>query len=438
MKKKVAEAFESPIQKLTRDVANLSKIDFQNLDRQELRKTLLDLMRSLGNSDLYRPTFERLFKVVDLDETTKNWLMDQFCQDSLPLVPPRSAPPASAQLMNSNLPQSDRSPPLMIDKQLEASLQSCEFEVWGFTNEQLIPLWEYFFQDLGLSAQFRIPPLALNAFLRAALAKYHEANPYHNVRHAFDVTQTIFAWLKTNTFNSFVPPLEKFALVVAALCHDLDHPGLSNQYMINTQSDLALTYNDRSVLENFHVYHTFLMLQNPDCNITANLSAVEAKCFRRTLISAVLATDMSYHFELVSRFTTQLETSSLSADDPKHRELVINILLHAADISNPVKSFRTAKKWADLVFEEFLNQGDLEKKHGLPVSPYMDRNNTDQVKLSINFLNYMVKPLFSSLAKFSRAAFEQLVVNMTNNQAEWEARGAQSQPLPEGEPQEPK
>lgn len=35
----------------------------------------------------------------------------------------------------------------------------------------------------------------------------------------------------------------------------------------------------------------------------------------------------------------------------------------------------------------------------LPISPYFDRFNTDQVKLSINFIDFIVQPLFASVVK---------------------------------------
>lgn len=96
-------------------------------------------------------------------------------------------------------------------------------------------------------------------------------------------------------------------------------------------------------------------------------------------------------------------------------------MLHSADISNAVKPFHVAKCWSDAVFEEFLAQGDLEKKNGIPISPYMDRNNTCQPKLSLNFLNFMVKPLFNALARFF-PALSDLVRNMQDNVHEWETR----------------
>ena len=48
-----------------------------------------------------------------------------------------------------------------------------------------------------------------------------------------------------------------FAALVAAAVHDVDHPGRSNQFLIETSDNLALLYNDNSVLENHHLAVAF-------------------------------------------------------------------------------------------------------------------------------------------------------------------------------------
>jgi hypothetical protein len=41
---------------------------------------------------------------------------------------------------------------------------------------------------------------------------------------------------------------------------------------------------------------------------------------------------------------------------PEGRQMMLNVLLHAADISNPAKPFELANKWAKAVLEEFYVQ----------------------------------------------------------------------------------
>ncbi|NXQ31488.1 PDE4D phosphodiesterase, partial [Alaudala cheleensis] len=69
--------------------------------------------------------------------------------------------------------------------------------------------------------------------------------------------------------------LEVLATLFAAAIHDVDHPGVSNQFLINTNSELALLYNDESVLENHHLAVGFRLLQEQGCDIFQNLTRRE-------------------------------------------------------------------------------------------------------------------------------------------------------------------
>ena len=51
-----------------------------------------------------------------------------------------------------------------------------------------------------------------------------------------------------------------FAALVAAAVHDVDHPGRSNHFLIETSDDLAVLYNDNSVLENHHLAVAFKIM----------------------------------------------------------------------------------------------------------------------------------------------------------------------------------
>lgn len=58
--------------------------------------------------------------------------------------------------------------------------------------------------------------------------------------------------------------LEQAVLLISGFVHDTDHPGYNNQYLVNTWDILALTYNDKSVLENHHIAIAFdTMLKDP-------------------------------------------------------------------------------------------------------------------------------------------------------------------------------
>ncbi|KAJ1901163.1 hypothetical protein LPJ66_000982 [Kickxella alabastrina] len=83
--------------------------------------------------------------------------------------------------------------------------------------------------------------------------------------------------------------------------------------------------------------------------------------------------------------------------DSTQRQTLINILLHAVDVFNPVLPWDMCKKWSDLMNAESFHQGDTEKKLGLPVSPNMDRTCTDQRQVSLDFGNIIIRPFFTEL-----------------------------------------
>ncbi len=43
------------------------------------------------------------------------------------------------------------------------------------------------------------------------------------------------------------PLIEKISLLFSGLCHDVGHTGRNNTFEINTNSKLAIKYNDKSV-----------------------------------------------------------------------------------------------------------------------------------------------------------------------------------------------
>lgn len=86
-----------------------------------------------------------------------------------------------------------------------------------------------------------------------------------------------------------------------------------NAFLMNTRQRLALLYNDHSVLENHHVALAFqLTLAQPGVNIFGRIPAAEFTAMRRAIIDMVLATDMSKHFEYLTKFQQLMVNMSVS------------------------------------------------------------------------------------------------------------------------------
>jgi hypothetical protein len=74
------------------------------------------------------------------------------------------------------------------------------------------------------------------------------------------------------------------------------------------------------------------------------------------------------------------------------------MLIKCGDVSNPVKDFNIYSKWTDRVLEEWRQQGDMERKLGMPISPYMDRDNPNVVLSSqTGFIDFIIVPMFEAV-----------------------------------------
>lgn len=63
-------------------------------------------------------------------------------------------------------------------------------------------------------------------------------------------------------------------------------------------------------------------------------------------------------------------------EDKAQKLLLLQMIIKCADISNPARPFPLAKYWAEIVQQEFYMQGQAEREAGLPISPFMDSENS--------------------------------------------------------------
>ncbi|XP_078010027.1 3',5'-cyclic-AMP phosphodiesterase 4A isoform X8 [Phascolarctos cinereus] len=159
------------------------------------------------------------------------------------------------------------------------------FQVAEFSNGRSLGCIMYtIFQERDLLKTFKIPADTLVTYMLTLEDHYHADVAYHNSLHAADVLQSTHVLLATPALDAVFTDLEILAALFAAAIHDVDHPGVSNQFLINTNSELALMYNDESVLENHHLAVGFKLLQEENCDIFQNLNKRQRQSLRRMVI----------------------------------------------------------------------------------------------------------------------------------------------------------
>ena len=254
-------------------------------------------------------------------------------------------------------------------------------------------------------------------FVNEITRGYHRENPYHTDLHAADMVQSIFLYNKRAKFKTTinVDDFDLLSLFISAIVHDYGHPGLNNNYLITIMDDLAITYNDISVLENYHVSSAFkIMKEKPECNILDCFTGSDYKMLRKTIITCVLGTDMTFHGKTLQTFSLRLKTFGIEKGnniDKLFKDLdsgglynlrveFLSLIIHTADISNPSKPLEIYLNWANRCVSEFFNQGDLERKRGLPVSFNCDRNTVSLPKSQLGFINFIVEPHFKMFTEY--------------------------------------
>lgn len=287
--------------------------------------------------------------------------------------------------------------------------------------------------------------VSMSHFLEAAEVGYIKHCSYHSWFHAVDVTHFVYRALLRLRGEQLFSQLERFALLVAATCHDLGHPGWNNSFLIETAHELALRYNDKSPLENMHCAKLFELAGRPKTSIFGLLVKQHFSDVRKTVIQAILHTDNTHHSKMVRDVQVLYEMNSDVLNDlrlacsehaaafptkeaaecyrkPDTKTMLLNFILHFADLSNSMKPFRICRIWAWKVLDEFFAQGDEEKRLGLPVQALNDRDKVNRPFSQVGFIEFLVSPLLHAAVRVLPPLHDhvdQLLTNVTTWNQVW-------------------
>ncbi|XP_071837801.1 probable 3',5'-cyclic phosphodiesterase pde-5 isoform X3 [Apostichopus japonicus] len=302
-----------------------------------------------------------------------------------------------------------------------------DFSPWGL-DESAKPLYVLcMFKDLfnikdappeflEMSQRFDYDELC--RFILTVRKNYRKV-PYHNWTHAFSVAHSVYTIIKTCKEMVFTP-LECLALFVACLCHDLDHRGKNNSFMINSASPLAAVYST-STMEHHHFNMTITILQHEGHNIFKHLTSDEYKQVLGDIRNSILATDLALFFGNKDKLKKITTKGDFNWSNPEHRRLCNAIVMTACDLCAVCKPFDIQAKVAEDIFEEFYEQGDEEKAHGRNPIPMMDRAKAHELPANqVSFIVGICLPCYDLLQQYIPNARPMLEGARTNLQ-NWSA-----------------
>uniref|UniRef100_F7BQ75 Phosphodiesterase n=1 Tax=Ciona intestinalis TaxID=7719 RepID=F7BQ75_CIOIN len=240
---------------------------------------------------------------------------------------------------------------------------------------------------------------------------------YHNWQHAMTVTHAMFCMLKQNL--EIFDEVERYALLVACVCHDLDHRARSNQFLQKTSHPLALLY-PASTMEYHHISMAKDILGRKESKVFQNMTNEEYEKAMYVLKEAILATDLALYFGNRGQIEELLTQGEFDFDNQQHRTSAIGLMMTACDLSSSAKDWSvTRQNLLDLHYE-FWEEGDQRKKLGIkPLLPMMDRAlEEDLAEGQVGFYSNVSIKCFESLARVLPSC-EPLAIRGKENLGHW-------------------
>ena len=446
IKKKVIEMNKCNTDKKSNIASKISLNQHLTLTtaKKEMNKNYKKQVNLTGNND-NRKSYSRYNKRIT--DKNKSYSLFSLNKNKNKLyinveLKNKSKTPRKIKEKNVDIVKKEERPPLngLIEKYFNdmKKIIDKDFNIFEFKKlvgyKNVLPLMcRAMLRTLGLIDPKIIAISKLDSLLYSISDGYKETTLYHNSLHGADVTYSLFCFFINSNIEEICETtvLDLLGIIISAMGHDLGHPGYNNNFNINASTDLALTYNDVSCLENYHTSFLFKILNKEENNILEKLNSQNFKSIRKRMISQILATDMANHGEVVSLIKAKIKVweeeeqsrfNLLSGNEKTkfdEQQMLLNYLIHAADLGHNTKKFEISLHWVELLSEEFWMQGDMERSKGIPISFLCDRNKIDVPGSQVGFLRGFVLPTYDHLVVMF-PTLKYTIDNTVDNINEWQ------------------
>ncbi|KAF4322289.1 hypothetical protein BBO99_00004078 [Phytophthora kernoviae] len=276
----------------------------------------------------------------------------------------------------------------------------------------------------------------LPSFLKNIQERYDGSMPFHNATHAADVMHTLFMMLWNTSLGEKISLHNQVGALLAAVMHDVEHVGLTNDFLIKTNHPIALKYPTKAPMESKHMDLALQAVVDPKFNILSKMSTAHQEQVLAVVRDTISATALIYQPELLAEVnnTTADEWKMLEDEAvvlPQNLQIrALRIAMHVSDISQTMKPFANHQKWVFRLNDEHYKQGELDEREHLCVSPsfcFKDLWTFERFLGSqVCFLKKVALPAVVALNSIPWLDVNELVNGIEKNIAEWEKQEAAS------------
>ncbi|CAB9499442.1 activated protein kinase catalytic subunit alpha-1 [Seminavis robusta] len=211
----------------------------------------------------------------------------------------------------------------------------------------------------------------LHHFVEVVASKHNSEAPFHSFDHAVSVCEAANRWLyeaslKQSDTDDCVAGIatdsvSRFAAVIAALLHDVDHRSMPNSCLSSAEPTLHEKYRGKATQEQNSLekgWEIWLRPEFADLRACIYQTKDEFVRFHQILVHEVIATDIFDPDMARDRLTRWEEAFDLTAEgtdrsssDQKSVAL-LELLIQAADISHTMQSWTKYIRWNSALFHE--------------------------------------------------------------------------------------
>jgi hypothetical protein len=244
-----------------------------------------------------------------------------------------------------------------------------------------------------------------------------------------DIAESSAKTLHDHTYGITSDPLTWFAVVFAALIHDVDHSGVPNVQLVREGAPVAAIYGNKSVAEQNSVDLSWDLLMEPSyANLrrTIYTTVGEFRRFRQLVVSTVMATDImdgdlkrqrNDRWEAAFSMEDSASVQDGSRGQSLKATIVLEHLIQASDVAHTMQHWHIYRKWNERYFRESHKAYQRGRADKDPAETWYEGE--------LAFFDYYIIPLAKKLREcgvFGVSSDEYLSYAMQNRN-EWETRG---------------
>lgn len=317
-------------------------------------------------------------------------------------------------------------------------------------------------------ADVQLDPLAIGQLheLMSRVAQLYNDNPFHNFAHACHCTMALITWLSRiappeidaskenplelqlsgdwkrrsdptkDMFALQCDPMTHFAMLFAALIHDLEHNGVPNSQLVAENAQIATLYDGKSIHEQASVDTTFEIFMEDKYSQLRNLlftTEDEFHRFRQIVINGVMATDILSKKVLAKQAVRwgclfgddddddddDASSSDFEPDNESDQKtsIVLERLLVISNIAHTMQHWYVYRKWNEKLFEEEFMAWKAGRAEANPAITWYTNE--------LEFFDTTVIPLASQMQKCNLfdASCDEYLKYAKGNRDQWENCG---------------